>query len=305
MSKDVFNAIFQLKKEKNAVLLVHNYQDNVIQEIGDFVGDSLELAQKATNIEKDLIVFAGAEFMAETAAILNPNKKVIIPSSMAKCPMAHMLTPKMIDEYKEKHPEAAVALYINTTAETKAMVDVCITSGNAVRIIRGLDEKEILVGPDINLAYFIQNKIPEKKIIPIPEKGHCYVHRKFTIKDVNALKKEYPNAKLLVHPETEPGIQKMANKILSTSGMISYVNNNMDEQFLIATEIGLIDRLRRDHPKMEIIPVRKDAICVQQKKITLYNLYLSLLKEQYEIKIPESLIKQAYLPIRRMLDLSK
>lgn len=305
MSKDIFNAIFQLKKEKDAVLLVHNYQDPTIQEIGDFVGDSLELAQKATNIEKDLIIFAGAEFMAETAAILNPKKKVLIPSSMAKCPMAHMLTSRMITEYKSKYPEAAVALYINTTAETKGVADICITSGNAVRIIRDLDEKVVLVGPDVNLAHFVQSKIPEKKIIPIPEDGHCYVHRKFTISDVNRLKKEYPDAKLLVHPETEPDIQKMANKILSTSGMISCANNSHDERFIIGTEIGLIDRLRKDHPKMEVIPLRKDAICVQQKKITLYNLYLSLLKEQYKIKIPEPLIRKAFLPIRRMLDLSK
>ena len=304
MSLDIINEIIHLKKEKNAVLLVHNYQEPDIQQLSDFIGDSLELAQKANTVDNDLIVFAGAEFMAETAKILNPKKKVLIPSSMAKCPMAHMLTQKKIEEYKKKHPDAAVALYVNTTAETKALADVCITSGNAARIIKTLKEEKVLVGPDRNLAHYIQTQIPEKEIIPIPENGHCYVHRKFLKEDLMKLKKQYPDAVVLVHPEADPSVQGLADKILSTSGMLREAQTSSEKQFIITTEIGLVDQLRNKQPDKEFIPARYDAICIQQKKITVYNLYLSLLKEQYEIRIPENILKNAYASIKRMLDLS-
>lgn len=304
LSLDIINEIIHLKKEKNAVLLVHNYQEPDIQQLSDFIGDSLELAQKANTVDNDLIVFAGAEFMAETAKILNPKKKVLIPSSMAKCPMAHMLTQKKIEEYKKKHPDAAVALYVNTTAETKALADVCITSGNAARIIKTLKEEKVLVGPDRNLAHYIQTQIPEKEIIPIPENGHCYVHRKFLKEDLMKLKKQYPDAVVLVHPEADPSVQGLADKILSTSGMLREAQTSSEKQFIITTEIGLVDQLRNKQPDKEFIPARYDAICIQQKKITVYNLYLSLLKEQYEIRIPENILKNAYASIKRMLDLS-
>jgi quinolinate synthase len=304
LSTDIINEIVHLKKAKNAVLLVHNYQEPAIQKLGDFVGDSLELAQKANTLETDVIVFAGAEFMAETAKILNPSIKVLIPSSMAKCPMAHMLSIEKVEKYRIIHPDAAVALYVNTTAETKAVADVCITSGNSLKIINALEEKKVLIGPDRNLAYYIQSKVPDKEIIPIPETGHCYVHRKFTEDDIISLKKTYPEAVVLVHPETEPAVQKLADKILSTSGMLEEAQNSSEKQFIISTEIGLVDQLRRKYPEKEFIPARFDAICVQQKKISVYNLYLSLLKDQYEILIPETIINAAYSSIKRMLDLS-
>jgi quinolinate synthase len=304
LTTDIISEIVHLKKAKNAVLLVHNYQKPTIQKLGDFIGDSLELAQKANALETDVIVFAGAEFMAETAKILNPSTKVLIPSSMAKCPMAHMLTPEKVREYRSNYPDAAVAVYVNTTAETKAVADVCITSGNSVKIIKALEEKLVLIGPDRNLAHYIQSKIPKKQIIPIPETGHCYVHRKFKKDDIVSLKKAYPEAIVLVHPEAEPEVQKLADKILSTSGMVAEAKNSSERQFIITTEIGLIDQLRRKYPKKEFIPARYDAICVQQKKISIYNLYLSLLKDQYEIRIPEKIIKDAYSSIKRMLELS-
>ena len=304
MSIDILKEIVHLKKEKNAIILAHNYQEPAIHKLGDFIGDSLELAQKANTVENDIIVFAGAEFMAETAKILNPTKKVLIPSSMAKCPMAHMLSPKKVQEYRTDYPGAAVAVYINTTAETKAFTDVCITSGSSVKIIKALKEKQVLIGPDRNLAHYIQSQIPNKEIIPIPETGHCYVHRKFTKNDLSTLKKQYPEAVVLVHPEADPSVQDLADKILSTGGMLVEAQNSSEKQFIITTEIGLVDQLRSKHPDKEFIPARYDAICVQQKKITVYNLYLSLLKERYEIRIPENIVKDAYSSIKRMLDIS-
>ncbi len=304
MSSDVLNGIISLKKEKNAVLLVHNYQEPTIQAVGDFTGDSLELAKKATKVDNEIIVFAGAEFMAETAAILNRDKKVFIPSTMAKCPMAHMLSPKIIKHYRNDYPDAEVAVYINTTAETKAEADVCITSGNAVKIIKNLESSRVLVGPDRNIAHYIQRELPEKEIIPIPVDGHCYVHRQFTNADINNLRNKYPKATVLVHPESEPGVQNLADLICSTSGILSEVKRSSSSQFIIATEIGIVDRLRREHPEKEFIPTRNDAICVEQKRITIYNLYLSLLKGQFRIKIPDKVAKKAYSSIKRMLDLS-
>ena len=304
MSQDLINEIINLKKEKKAILLAHNYQAPIIQELADFNGDSLELARKANEIDANLIVFAGAEFMAETAAILNPSKKVIIPSMMAKCPMAYMLSPKIITEYKMKYPNAIIALYVNSTAETKAVADICITSGNAVKIISSLKEKEILVGPDKNLAYHIQQKVPHKKIIPIPEDGFCYVHQKFQPSDIRMKKALYPNAEIIVHPEASPAVQELADKISSTSGMLIEVSRSRSKEFIIGTEIGLLDRLRKEHPNKKFIPLSNEAICVQQKKITLYNLYLSLLHEKYQIKIPNEIANHSRRAIEKMLQLS-
>ncbi|MHA1973415.1 MAG: quinolinate synthase NadA [Candidatus Hodarchaeales archaeon] len=304
MSQNLIDEINKLKKEKDAILLVHNYQDPTIQKLSDFTGDSLELSRKAKDTESRLIIFAGAEFMAETAAILNPDKKVIIPTMTAKCPMAHMLSPEIIKQYRTEHPDAVLALYVNTTAETKALADVCITSGNAVNVVSRLKEKEVLVGPDRNLAWFIQQSLPEKKIIPIPKDGHCYVHQKFTTSNIEDLKKDWPEAQVIVHPETDPSVQKMADKICSTFGMIKEVSNSKSDTFIIATEIGLVDRLIMDFPNRKFIPARNDAICIQQKKITLYNLYLALLEEKYVIKIPEDISSKARKAIERMLSIS-
>ncbi|MCK4847420.1 MAG: quinolinate synthase NadA [Candidatus Heimdallarchaeota archaeon] len=304
MSSDLINEINSLKKERDAILLVHNYQEPTIQMLGDFIGDSLELAQKANTVDHEIIVFAGAEFMAETAAILNRGKKVLIPSTMAKCPMARMLSAKKVKEYRKSYPDAEVAVYVNTTAETKAEADICITSGNAVKIIKNLENSQVLVGPDRNLAHYIQSEVPEKEIIPIPADGHCYVHQQFTSTDIINLKEKFPKAIVLVHPESEPSVQNMADYICSTSGILSKARRSLSSQFIIATEIGIVDRLRREHPEKEFIPIRNDAICVEQKSITLYNLYLSLLKEQFSVKIPDKIATKAYSSIKRMLDLS-
>ncbi|MFX0087703.1 MAG: quinolinate synthase NadA [Candidatus Hodarchaeota archaeon] len=304
MSTDLFDEIKSLKKEKNALLLAHNYQEPLIQQMADIIGDSLDLARKAKNISCDIIVFAGAEFMAETAAILNPDKKILIPSSAVKCPMAYMLSRDKMIQFKKRYPKASIAVYVNTTAETKSLADVCITSGNATKIISQLDTDHVLVGPDRNLAWYVQQEVPDKKIIPFPDIGHCYVHKKFLLADIKNLKVKYPDAEVLAHPETDPSIQSIADKVCSTNGMIKVAHNSKTEKFIIATEIGLIDRLRSEIPSKTFIPARQDAICVQQKKITSYNLYLSLLKEQFEIKVPLSIAKPARLAIERMLNLS-
>lgn len=304
MSTDILDEIKSLKKEKNALLLAHNYQEPLIQQMADIIGDSLDLARKAKKISCDIIVFAGAEFMAETAAILNPDKKILIPSSAAKCPMAYMLSRDKIIHFKKRYPKASVAVYVNTTAETKSLADICITSGNAIRIISQLDNDQVLVGPDRNLAWCIQQEVTDKEIIPFPDIGHCYVHKKFLSTDIKNLKAKFPDAEVLAHPETDPAVQRIADKVRSTNGMIKEVRDSKSEKFIIATEIGLIDRIRREIPSKSFLPARQDAICVQQKKITSYNLYLSLLKEQYEIKVPPPIAKHARLAIERMLDLS-
>ncbi len=305
MSTNIIDEIKLLKTERNAILLVHNYQEPKIQELGDFLGDSFELAWKTKNIDNDIIVFAGALFMAETAAILNPEKKVLIPSPSAKCPMAHMLSVKEMKHYRSQYPNAAIAVYVNTTAETKAMADICITSGNAVKVISKLDQKQVLIGPDRNLASYIQKQVPEKEIIPFPEVGHCYVHRKFNPSDIQNLKLRHPDAEILVHPEADPSVQKLAHKICSTSGMLKEARKSNSEKFIIVTEIGLVDRLRSNLPMKSFIPARNDAICIQQKKITIYNLYMSLLHEQYHIRIPSKIAGKARGALERMLELSK
>ena len=304
MSTEVITEIKRLKNERNALLLVHNYQEPTIQQLGDFVGDSLELARKASDIDCEIIVFAGANFMAETAAVLNPDKTVLIPSPSAKCPMAHMLSAKEVDQYKKQYPEAAIVVYVNTTAEVKAKADICITSGNAIQIVTKLKEKQVLVGPDRNLAYFIQKMVPDKEIIPFPEIGHCYVHQKFLKEDILNRKRSFPNAEILIHPEVQPEVQALADRILSTSGMIRAVGESNSKEFIIATEIGLIDRLKIDFPDKNFISARTDAICVQQKKITIYNLYLSLLNLQYKITIPNEIREKSRLSIEKMLELS-
>ncbi len=304
MSTNIIDEIKLLKTELNAILLVHNYQEPNIQELGDFIGDSFELAWKAKRIENEIIVFAGAQFMAETAAILNPEKKVLIPSPSAKCPMAHMLSIKDMKHYRTRYPNAAIAVYVNTTAETKAMADICITSGNAVKVISKLDQEQVLIGPDRNLAKYIQTQLPNKEIIPFPKIGHCYVHRKFDPSDIQNLKLQHPDAEILAHPEADLSVQKLAHKICSTSGMLKEALESSSEKFIIITEIGLVDRLRSILPMKSFIPARNDAICIQQKKITIYNLYMSLLHEQYHIRIPTNIASKAQLAIERMLELS-
>jgi len=295
--------IAELKKERDAVLLVHNYQRTEIQLIADYIGDSLDLARHSAKVQNELVVLCGVNFMAETAAILNPKKTVLVPDPAAQCPMAAQLPAQVVRDMKKKYPDAAVVLYINTLAEAKAEADVCCTSANAAQIVNALDEKKILFGPDKNLTWYVQRRT-DKEVIPIPENGYCYVHRMFTAADINLLKEEYPNAEVLVHPECDPEVQELANHICSTSQMLVRAKASPTKQFIIATEIGLVERLRRENPGREFIPALETAICEQMKKHTLEKVYFSLRNKKHEVTVPPKIAKRARAAIERMLKLS-
>lgn len=303
MSLDIIKEIKKLKEEKNVTILAHNYVIPSIQELADYVGDSLGLARKSAELETDLILFAGVTFMAETTSILCPDKTIIAPSLLAECPMAAQLTPDMIIEARKQYPDAVVAVYVNTTAEVKAEADICYTSGNAVKIINSLKEKVILSGPDNNLTSFISEKLPEKILIPIPPGGGCYVHKKFTKDQVIEAKRLYPEAKVLIHPEASEEVRQYADHISSTEGMITVGKNDSASEFIIVTELGMVDRLRREIPEKLFHPVSPDSICWQMKKNSLYNLYHSLKYETPIIKVPDNIGKRARKAISRMIEI--
>ncbi len=304
MLNDLQKEIIQLKEEKNAIILAHNYQTGDIQEIADFMGDSLELCIKATEIEdKDMVVFCGVDFMAETAAILNPEKKILIPDTQAECPMAHMLPASEVKKAKQRHEGAAVVLYVNTLAEAKAEADILCTSSNAVKIVESLDEDRILFGPDMNLAAYV-SQFTDKEIIPIPEGGHCYVHKMFT-GEIFFLREKYPDAEILVHPECDPEIQEMADFVLSTGGMVSHVKESSKDTFIIGTEVDMVTRLRRENPDKKIIPALSEAICKTMKLHTLQKVKNSLLNEEFVVKVDDDIAEKAKIAVERMIEVSK
>ena len=298
--------ILELKKEKNALLLSHNYQIPEIQVLADYLGDSLGLCREAQKVEDtDLIVFCGVDFMAETAAILNPDKKVVIPSLSARCPMAAMLPMDRLLEAKKEHPGAPVVLYVNTLAEAKAEATVTCTSANADQIVRKLNAEKVIFGPDVNLVYYVQKRVSGVELIPVPEDGHCNVHRFLGNGDEGmALKEEHPDAVLIIHPECEPEFQDRADLVLSTGGMVRYVRDSDVKKFIIGTEIGLIDRLRREHPDKTIFPVKPYAECPSMKRIDLENTYNAILNEEHRVVVPREIADRARVSIERMLEMS-
>jgi len=293
--------INELKKDKKAVILAHNYQILDVQKIADFVGDSLELARKSTGIDAEIIVFAGVYFMVETAKILNPEKKVLIPEIQARCPMADMITANDIKRLREKYPEAGFVAYINTNADVKAEVDVICTSANAAKIVNAMPHKEIVFVPDMNLGSWVKKNTNKKVIL---YNGYCYVHRDFDPEKVRELKEKYPDAVLLVHPEARPEVVDMADAVVSTSGMLHYVKDSDAKRFIVVTEEGLLERLRMLHPDREIISPGIKGICKDMKKITLQLVLNSLEEEKYEIKIPDNTLNRAKASIERMLEIS-
>ncbi|OPX69755.1 MAG: Quinolinate synthase A [Methanoregulaceae archaeon PtaB.Bin056] len=291
--------ILALKKEKKAIILAHNYQRPEIQDISDVVGDSLELAQTARETEAPLIVFCGVLFMAETAKILNPGKKVVIPVRDALCPLADQLTPGMILAARERHPGAPVVLYINSTAECKAHADVICTSANAVKVVRSLPEKEVIVGPDSNLAAYIQDQVPEKAIIAIPPGGHCYVHECFTAEDLEAARLR--GGAIVCHPECRPEIQRGSDMVASTGGMVRLVGSRTgDAAWNILTEREMAYRLKTLYPG-HTFHVKEEAVCEDMKKTTLGDLLAALEREQYEVTLPPAIMERARGAIERML----
>lgn len=298
--------ILEMKKAKNALLLVHNYQVPEIQEIADFLGDSLELCKKAQEAnEVDMIVFCGVDFMAETAKVLNPTRKVVIPSGKAVCPMAGMLNINVLKETKTKYPDAPVVLYVNTLAEAKAEATVTCTSANAADIVKKLNAKQVIFGPDKNLGYYVQKRVPDVELIYVPEDGHCRVHRFIGDgEEAMELKKQHPGSEVWAHPECEPEFQDKADFVLSTGGMVKRAQETDAQVIIIGTEEGLLNRLKREHPKKTFLPAKKYAVCGPMKRITLENLYVAIVDEEVEVKVPDEIATKAKVAIERMLDMS-
>ena len=300
---EVIEEIERLKFDRNIAIMAHSYQVPDIQEIADFVGDSLELAKKSRELEQKTIMVCGADFMAETAKILNPKKTVLNPRQDNICPMADLLDRNLILKAKKQYPKANVVLYVNSTAEAKALADCCCTSANADRIVNKMKSNEILFGPDKNLAWFV-SKRSKKKIIPIPANGYCYVHRQITLDHVNEAKARYPLAELIAHPECNPEVQDAADAIASTTGMIKYADKSKSGEFIIATEVGMVYRLNKELPYKKFYPVSENMVCIQQKKIGLADIKLALDKVRYEVKIPAATLKKAAKSIEKMIELS-
>jgi quinolinate synthase len=294
--------IVKLKEEKHAIILAHNYQRPEIQDIADYVGDSIELSQKAM-LEKDadIIVFCAVDFMAESAAILNPSKKVLLPTLGARCPMAQMLTVEEIKRQKTLHPNASVVLYVNTLAVTKAQCDVCCTSANAVEVVSSLEAKTILFGPDRNLAEYVAEKTG-KKIIPIPEWGFCPTHLLFQPEDVAVLKNQHPNATVIAHPECSPEMRQTADFIGSTSKMCTFASESKATEFIVCTEEGILHRLRKENPRKQFMIAYGDAVCPNMKLTTLDRLYTALKEERYVVTVPEGIAAKARKSLERMFE---
>ncbi|VVB87200.1 Quinolinate synthase A [uncultured archaeon] len=297
-----FDRIKRLKKEKNAIILAHNYQRGDVQDAADFVGDSFGLSQKAVSSGADVIVFCGVDFMAESAAVLNPGKTVLMPELSAQCPMAGMITPGSLKLEKEKHPGAAVVCYVNTSAAVKAESDVCCTSANAIKVVNSMEEDEIIFVPDRNLALYVAANT-QKKIIPW--NGYCPTHHLILPGDILLEKEEHPDALVLVHPECRPEVVALADKVLSTSGMLKYAAQSSSKEFIIGTEIGLLHRLNRENPDKKFIPATRYAVCPNMKMNTLGSIIRALELNEHVIKVPEDIMKRAKLALDRMLEVGR
>ena len=291
--------------KKDCIILAHNYQIPEIQDVADFVGDSLGLCQEAKKVNKPYILFCGVDFMAESAAILNPDRTVLMPELKARCPMAAMLPAAQVREARKKHPKAAVVLYVNTLAEARAEADVTCTSANAVEIIKALDEEEIIFGPDKNLAWFVQQRCGDKKIIPIPARGHCMTHVLIKREDILELGRKYPDAEVLIHPECLPEVQLLANYICSTEQMIKRAKESQSKKFIIGTETGLLHRLKKENPDKIFIPALKKMICPTMKMNTWEKFLKELRERKNVIKVAPEIAERARRATERMLELSE
>jgi len=304
---DLFNEIEKLKKEKNAVILAHYYQEGDIQDIADYIGDSLGLSQQAAKTDADIIVFAGVHFMAETAKILSPNKKVLLPDIKAGCSLADSCPPHLFRKFKESYPDHLVITYVNCTAELKALSDIVCTSSNAVQIVESLPkEQKIIFGPDKNLGAYVAKKTGRDLVL---WNGACMVHEIFSREKITRLKERYPNAKLLAHPECEDIILQMADYVGSTTGILKYATNNPAKDFIVATEAGILHQMQKDNPDKVFIPAPPNNNCAcndcpHMKRNTLEKLYLCLKNEMPEISVPQHIIDLAVKPIERMLEIS-
>ncbi len=295
--------IIQLKKEKNAVILAHYYVSDEVQEIADYIGDSFYLSKKAKELEEEIVVFCGVSFMGESAKILNPEKKVLMPDMKADCAMAHMVDLENIKKMRAQYDDLAVVCYINSTAEIKTHADVCVTSANAVKIVKNLPNKNIFFIPDGNLGRYVAEQVPEKNIIL--NNGYCPIHHALTAEEVRTAKNTYPNAQFLVHPECVKELLDEAEYIGSTSGIIDYVKTCDCEEFIIGTEIGVFYELKKQNPNKKFYTLNNKQICSDMKLITLEKVLDVLTNETNQVGIDEELRMKALKPLDRMLELAK
>ena len=294
----IHDEILRLKEDRHAIILAHNYQTADVQDIADLTGDSLELSRAAATMDGDVIVFCGVDFMAETAAIISPEKTVLLPANDACCPMADMITADELKLVKSRHPEAAVVCYVNTTAEVKAESDICCTSSNAVKVVNSLQEDQIIFVPDRNLGLYTQ-RFTKKEILPW--EGFCTVHDRITPDHVRKAHDLHPDAVILVHPECRPEVIDLADHVASTSGIIRYVCESQKKEFIIGTEIGILHRLRKDCPAKKCYPLSPAAICSNMKKTDLNKVRNALISLQPRITVPEEIAHRARCAIERML----
>jgi len=294
--------IRKLKEKRNAVILVHNYQLGEVQDIADFVGDSLDLSQRAAKTDATVIVFCGVHFMAETASILCPDKTILLPDRHAGCLMADMITAPQLRAKKKEYPEAKVVCYVNSSAAVKAESDICCTSANAVDVVRSVDADEIIFVPDQYLGHYA-SKVTGKKMILWP--GFCPTHARIQPEHIIKLKQEYPQAKVAVHPECRPGVIELADEVASTSGIIRFAKREDVQQMIVGTEMGIIHRLRKENPGKKFIPVSEQAVCPDMKLITLEKVLRSLEEMKPEVKVPEKICIKAKKAVDRMLEVGR
>jgi len=302
VSDSIIEKISELKKKHNAVILAHNYQRGEIQDVADFVGDSLGLSQQAARTGADLIVFCGVHFMAETAALLSPDKTVIMPDEHAGCPMASMITARELREKKKLYPNAKVVCYVNTTAAVKAESDVCCTSSNAVKIVSSIPEGEdIIFVPDKSLGAYVSSCLDREMMY---WEGYCPTHHRILADQIVKMKLEHPDAEVVVHPECTPDVIALADHVASTTGILNYAKSSNSKEFVIGTEIGILHRMKKENPDKTFMPVTPLSDCPNMKLNTLEKLLWSLEDIQFVVTVPEEIAVEARKAIQRMLDLS-
>ena len=301
--RKLIERINKLKREKNAIILAHSYQNIEVDEVADYVGDSLYLSQKAKETSADIIVFAGVYFMAQTAKIISPEKKVLLPNLNAGCLMADMINLHQMIDFKNKNPNLPVVCYINSTAEVKSECDICCTSSNAVEIVKSLNAPKVLFVPDANLGKYVESQLEGVEVITYA--GCCPVHDNVTEKNILDARAKYPSAKILIHPECKPSVSALGDYIGSTSGIIDYVKNSSDNQFVIVTEKGVADRLKRDYPEKEFVLISNNMLCESMKLTSLEEILYSLENEVNEIKLDDNIRESSARCIERMLKVSK
>jgi quinolinate synthase len=296
---DLQEKIKKLKADKDAVILAHNYQIEEVQLIADYLGDSLDLSRTAARVDARVIVFAGVKFMAETAKILAPDKQVLLPRLDAGCPMADMITVEELQELKKRHPRAKVVTYVNSGVDIKAESDVCCTSANAVKVVENIEADEVIFVPDQNLGSYIQSEVPHKKIILF--EGYCYVHNRIKKEEILKMKEEYPTATVIVHPEVRMEVIGVADEVFSTSGMLKFVSQSSNKTFIVATEQGLLERMKRENPGKEFLPAFRPKICSNMKRTALIDIAAALEQNRYEIVIDETIAQKAIHSLNKML----